>query len=893
MPDCVATLVTCLPDVQTTTDHAAAGSQGWRFGRFELQPDERRLLVDGEPVTLGARAFDVLVLLAEQAGHLVTKNQLMDRVWPGVIVEEHNIATQVSGLRKVLGGDVITTVPGRGYRFTARLLPADAGVAQPAAQPAAPAATRAAVSGSAAPRLRTNLPATLTALIGREAERQALQQSLERHRLVTLIGAGGNGKSLLAQHVLQGLASHFVHGVCWVDLTLLAPGASAADIAAVTGAALGVVAARGDALAGLAAAAMPMEIQLVLDNAEHLLAATAEMSSALLAAAPGLRLLVTSQAPLRLADEVLFRLDGLAQPAPDTALDDALAFGAVALFVERARALDRRFTLDAGNTATVCRLCSALDGSPLAIELAAARLPLLGLSALARALNDRLALLTRGAVDRPERQQALRATLDWTHGLLGAEQQAVFRRLAVFVGAARLDAIEAVAAGPQLDRWAVVDALADLVDRSLVAVVETAAGPRYRLLETPRAYAVDQLHNAGEGAQVRDALAAWAVQRFLDHIALWTNDLETDDEQMLNDIGPDCDHALAAFDHCVQRAGHQGLPGDAQHAAAVMAVTLGHCLIEWLPLTRQSDLRHLVDGMEPLLDRPCVALPPALQVRGWRRIATAIYPTQPQRSARAASRALEVLRLHPGEDALTCVIALEAAAEAAARSGDAQRADELLAEADSLIDPAWSPRLRINHANARRRAAKALGRMEQAIRFGHEHLAQSVRANVSRTDALAGLAETELAAGRPRDAVATGSELVAALEGTRSEQELAFARMNLCAAHLALDEVEAAMRLVQQGWPQAARFGMQAWWTDYLALLAALQRRWQSAALLLGFADAFYERTNDRREPNEARAHERTLGMLQAQLPPQALSALRTAGALLPEAALPTLALAL
>jgi DNA-binding winged helix-turn-helix (wHTH) protein len=209
---------------------APASPASLRFGRFELQPHERRLLVDGVPAPLGGRAFDLLLALAERPGRLVGKHALMDIVWPGLVVQENNLAAQVSALRKVLGGDLIATVPGRGYRFVAPLQ-ADGRRGGGRSHALLPALGAAAPLPAAA--LRTNLPAELPALHGRDGDLASLDALVERHRLVSVVGIGGLGKSLFAQHFLAARADAYPQGVCWVELTEVAdaealPGALAA-----------------------------------------------------------------------------------------------------------------------------------------------------------------------------------------------------------------------------------------------------------------------------------------------------------------------------------------------------------------------------------------------------------------------------------------------------------------------------------------------------------------------------------------------------------------------------------------------------------------------------------------------------------------------------------------
>ncbi len=856
--------VTSLPPA-TSPLPPAAPLGNLRFGRFELQPHERRLLVDGEPVLLGGRALDVLTVLAERAGSLVTKNELLERVWPGLVVEEHNIVTQVSGLRKVLGGDLIATIPGRGYRFTARVERA-VGV-EPAPVPEAEPA--------AALALRTNLPATLPLLIGRDTELRELQAAAATHPIVTLLGAGGTGKTLLAQHLLRQAQASFEHGVCLVDL---APVADAAAVAGAVATALGVAAGTRDPLVGLCEAVAPLRLLLVLDNAEHLLAEVARVVDALHRAAPDVRMVITSQAPLRLSAERAFRLGGLAVPPVGASLPEAAASGAVALFVDRARTAARRFELNDETLAPVLHLCRQLDGSALAIEMAAARLPLLGLAGVISALDERLALLTNGQRDRPDRQQALRAMLDWTHALLSPAEQKVFRRLAVFVGSARLAAAQAVAMDDDLDAWAVLDALAGLVDRSLVALVDTGSEPRYRLLESPRAYAVQRLHAAGEADRTRARHVEATTAFFVHEIARIYSTESRSREARIEALRPDFGNGLAAFGLAVTAGDH------------LVTLQLGWALISVLPFSMHRELQSLLDPCEALLESDAE---PALRAEVCFAIWSCRGSQDPSRAERLVRVGLSAARaaVAAGADAGLLYRCLGASATVHAKAGDAAGADAAMGEAQALERPDWPLRLRMCHTDDRRRVAKYLGRMEESLTLSRQYLQMRQDAGAGTVPALSGLADTELAAGQADAAVRTGLALVAQLEGTREEQELAHARLNLCAAFLALDQLQPACRTAALGWKTAERFGMQAWWADYLALLAALDGRPQAAALLLGFADAAYERTQDHREPNEAAAAARVRQRLGASQRDEDTAALRAAGALLPEAAVAALAL--
>ena len=340
---------------------------------------------------------------------------------------------------------------------------------------------------------------------------------LGAHRLVTLTGPGGVGKTRLALHAAAAALDAFADGAWVAALEALAEPALVPQTVA---AALGVPEAPGRApLTALADHLRDRTLLLVLDNCEHLLEAAAALADALLRACPGLRVLATSRALLGVPGEAAFRVPSLSLPAPPDPPAPAGGLAgrlgrseAVALFVERARLVRPGFALTAQNAAAVAQVCRRLDGVPLALELAAARVGVLSAAQLAARLDDRFRLLTAGPRTALPRQQTLRAAVDWSHALLSGPERALLRRLAVFAGGWTLEAGEAVAAGDGLEPRAVLDLLARLVDQSLVLADVQRGAARYRLLETLRQYAQEQLEEAGEAARTRDRHLAYFLR---------------------------------------------------------------------------------------------------------------------------------------------------------------------------------------------------------------------------------------------------------------------------------------------------------------------------------------------------------------------------------------------
>ena len=456
-----------------------APPERYRFGPFELQPDNRRLLKDGATISLRPRAFDLLAALVDRAGHLVTKDELLDQVWPKMVVEEAALHVQVSALRKVLGADAITTVSGRGYQFT---LPVTKGEAD-------------------AHRISTprhNLPYQLTSFVGREQEIAQLEALVTANRLVTLTGAGGAGKTRLAIEVVSRLIDTFADGVWLVELAALSdprlvPQAVAQALEVKEQPARPVIQTLSNYLAS-------KKLLLVLDNAEHLLEGCLQFVDVILRHSPDITVLVTSRERLGITGELTYRVPSLTVPGTSETLtpETVSRYEGVRLFVERAKLVRPDFDLTANNASCVASICARLDGMPLAIELAAPRLRSMSVDELSERLDQRFALLTDGSRTALPRHRTLRSMLDWSYDLLTEREQAMLSRVAVFAGGWTLASAEQVCAGDGIGASDVIEQLTSLVDKNLVVTDEQAGATRYRMLETVRQYALDRLCDSGE-----------------------------------------------------------------------------------------------------------------------------------------------------------------------------------------------------------------------------------------------------------------------------------------------------------------------------------------------------------------------------------------------------------
>jgi non-specific serine/threonine protein kinase len=460
----------------------------YHIGPLRLDVDAQVLIHDGTAVALGPRAVAVLTVLVSHANEFVEKSAILDAAWPGLVVEEANLAVQISAIRRALarvgGGDWVETLARRGYRFVGP-------VAEMAGRPAGPAPSD---------RPRTNLPELLTSFVGRERELAEIRKHLPTLRLLTLTGTGGLGKTRLAQQAAVEMLDAYRDGVWFVDL---APLADPALVPSALAQVLQVKEPPAQSLQdALCSSLRTSETLLILDNCEHVLDACARLIAALLRETTKVTVIATSREPLHLPGERVHPLGPLLLPDPKADARTIARADAVQLFVDRARQQRPRFELQEKQARAVAEICVRLDGIALAVELAAARVAVLPVEQIVRLLDQRFRLLTSGSRELP-RHQTLRALIDWSYELLDDAEKALFARLSVFAGGWSLEAANEVCSGESIAQDDVVYVLIGLVEQSLVVADED--GDRYRMLETVREYAQEKLEKSsiGDAGQTR------------------------------------------------------------------------------------------------------------------------------------------------------------------------------------------------------------------------------------------------------------------------------------------------------------------------------------------------------------------------------------------------------
>jgi predicted ATPase/DNA-binding winged helix-turn-helix (wHTH) protein len=824
------------------------------FGDYALNEARRELTRDGVPVDLGSRAMDVLLALLRRPGRIATKEEIMRDAWSGMIVAQNNLTTQMAHLRRALndpqGRLYIQTVPGRGYRFVADMEPQAI-----ADLPPSPYAT---------PHERHGMPVDTSSFIGREQELSDVAARIAVRGLVTIVGAGGVGKTRMALKAAAAQADNFADGIMLLELApLTEPGRVAEALCRKLGVPMLMDRSPTDAAVSVLRG---RKMLLVLDNAEHLLAAIAALVEPILRHCPGVRMLVTSREALGVAGEVTYPLPSLSVPPTSRTLTaaDALRSEAVQLFADRAADALGSYTLSDQDAPAVATICRRLDGMPLAMELVAARLRMLNPVEIAARLENVFRLLNVGSRTALPRHQTLFATIDWSFSLLSSAEQIVLRRLSVFVDGCTLDGAMAVCTCDIIGTDSVFDLLTKLVGKSLVIAETSGPATRYRMLETTRQYAAEKLAAAHETGR-RQRMAEYLLELFSLAEMEWPT---TSTDHWVAAYGVEAENFRAAVDWAFA-AGDTALGFDLVACAGALADEK----------SLQGDLRRWTDA----------ALPHLSPATGLRTAASVLYlhtALEKRQGAQAAppERARAIAMFRQANDPVGLSRALRQTAMARAMPGPLDA--DILAMAEEAV-------ALLRHLAPHKDLATALahlgsvhfiaGDRDVARRLNEAALAMR-RGLGDSTGMLASsvnLAEILFLEGDVAGALRHAAEAEAEARRRNALATLALILSNMAGYRLHDDDQAGGMRAAVEALRHSRAIGqdyLAVMSLEHIALALAMGGALDTAAGLLGFTDAHYGASGQTREPLEQTGHDRLQAILRARLPPLHLAALHAAG---------------
>lgn len=792
--------------------------RGWRFAYgarvFCLYPEQRKFLDGDTEIELGQRPFDLLVFLVENAGRVTPREEILSRVWQTRSAAISTVSTQISVLRSAIGEDCITTINSKGYQFTLPVEPIAALLPPPV--PRTPLIALPHPSGGG---------------VGRVAEIEQLAEHCRQRRLVTIVGAGGVGKTWLAIQLGWRLAADFPDGVHLIDLGPVKESVAVAGTVAQT---LGIaLRGRDDPARILAAVIGPQRMLLIFDSCEYMAAPSRELIKGLLAQAPNVSILATSQEILRVAKEMVFRLEPLPQA------------DAVALFVDCVWAAGHLFEPDEANAAAVGEICRQLDGIPLALEMAAALVPSLGIEGVRDGLDrQRFAMLdSRPRLTDDARQRTLSAVLDWSCGLLDAADRCVFRRLAGFRGSFSGEAAVAAvgAEGAELhDKgpWAVMASLGRLVDKSLL-MCDHGPHRRYRMLETMALHAAGMLEESGEADMIAERLVRYYIPLFERAELAWET---MPDSDWLAAYRPEIDNVRAALDWAL---------GDPQRRQLAIALA-GSTSRLWERSALLAEGRRYLDQAVALIDD---RTSPTDAARALRYAAALWRTADRRRCAELMQRSAELYR--SVGDMLSYGAALGGLGGDWLYLGRCEESASALSEAKALLQGSDRKKSLSNAVNDLGTTALLRGNLEEARRnyLTARNLVYGLRDELREGIVLTNLGEVEFQMGAIDRAIACANEAVCSFRSNNHRSLQLQALVNLASYQLISGDREAARASAIKTLPLAGeeRGHTPRRCAQIFALLAAQDGLYAEAAQLAGFVDASYIASGEVREPTERR----------------------------------------
>jgi len=696
-----------------------------------------------------------------------------------------------------------------------------------------------------------NLAIQPTSFRGREHDLEEVKSLLGQHKLLTLFGSGGVGKTRLALQVGAEVLDDYPDGVWLADF---APITDPELVSSIIAKELGMTQAEGRRVdESIPQWLKRKKLLLILDNCEHVLEAVAGVADAVIRSCPDVRMLATSRQALDISGEGVYRLPSLATPEKLAGLSsaEALDYGAIVLFVDRAKAADNRFAFTDDNAAVVADICRRLDGIPLAIELAAARVKVLSIPNLAQRLNERFKILTRGSRSALPRQKTLSALIDWSYDLLTPQEQMLFRRAAIFAGGFSLDAATAVCAGEGLDEIDILNLLSSLADKSLVVADTGGKLERYHLLESTRAYALDKLAATNE----RERLARRHAEYFRD-LALEADKHYGTGSTLgwFADVEQELDNYRAALEWGLSQ----------EHDAELGAAIAGALEQLWYRGGLVVEGRYWI---EPALERIGAAENPQIVARLWRALAT-FYSAK--RACDSAERAVSLYE--SAGDAHGTARALSVLAFGLFQMGRLDEASEVnmralttLREYGDRAGVARCLNVQASVTQVRGITAEARDQYAQAL-VAYKPLGDELGTAI----VLGNLGELEFAEGHAEQALRSVSEALD-MDPRRGVDTLNMAvyRSNSAAYQTALGDIEGALASARDALSfarQAQDTLMTAFALQHCAMLAALLGKPQGAAKLVGYFDVQLKELGATRGPTEQWGYEKLMTTLREHL---------------------------
>jgi predicted ATPase len=707
-----------------------------------------------------------------------------------------------------------------------------------------------------------NLPVAPTGFVGRDRDIAEIKELLDRYALVTLVGSGGVGKTRLAIQVGAELLERYADGVWFVDF---APISDPELVSSVIAQAIGMSQQEGRRVdEGIPLWLKRKKLLLIFDNCEHVVGTVVPIASAILRAAPDVRILATSRQALDIGREEIVRIPSLDVPhtIADLTAAAVMEFAAVALFVARATSVDKSFTLTDDTAPIVADICRRLDGIPLAIELAAARVKVLSVPHLAERLNERFKILTGGSRDALPRQKTLSALLDWSYDLLTPQEQLLFARLGIFAGGFGLDAATTVCRGDGLDEIDILDLLGSLTDKSLVVADTSGEHERYRLLESTAAYAIEKLSASGE----RGALARRHAEYFRDQALAADERFGTGSVfTWLADVELELDNDRAALAWALTHG------NDAMLGGAIA----GALYPLWIAAGLAVEGRYWI---ELALERVNEAEQPQIAARLWLAVADL---SSGKRTHDAAERAMRLYS--SADDARRAARAQRYIAHALFQMG---RPDEAKAEIEPALAAARACKDTFNVANCLRTQA-SVNTCRGDARDARELFAQALAAYKALGHepgiavALISMAELEFEVGHPEQALRDACEALEIHVRGKNTTVLATDYTNIAAYRIAVDDLTGASNSAREGLRAGREVRNEqviAIAIQHLAVLAAVGDGARRGAQLLGYVDAQYAALGIQREPTEQWSYDKLMAAMRATLSEDEIATLGAEG---------------